>query len=1081
MSAQSAFPREQSVAELFERHVARAPEALALSWGDETLSYEELNARANQLAHALRAEGVDHETPVAVFMEPSAELIIAILAICKAGGTYLPLDVSYPEARLSFMLADVDAALIVTDSSARLSLPEHEARVLCVDAAAKELDGLPRENLSSSARGDSRVYIMYTSGSTGTPKGIEILHRGISRLVLNTNYMEVDASDRVAQVANAAFDAFTWEMWTALLNGAALIGVPRETLLDPFALADFIATRGITSMLLTTALFHFVAREHPSAFETLRTLVVGGEALAPQWARRVLQGGAPGRLINAYGPTESTVAATCHIVREVEEGALSIPIGAPVSNTSVYVLNGDMRPVEVGEVGEIFIGGDGLARGYLGRPALSAERFVNSPFQAGAKLYRSGDLGRWRSDGALEFCGRVDAQVKIRGFRIELGGVESVIRRHPAVAEVAVLAREGADGNKQLVAYVVLARRELNAAGRRAEALQELVALRRALRQQLPEYMIPSSYALLDELPLTPNRKLDRKRLPSAELVLADTEAVYVAPATETARAIAGLWSELLGVERVSETANWTECGGNSLLAAQLLLRIQDRLGVKVPAYLFYEEPTVGQLACRVDEQREGVEISVADAAAVDLLSEARLDPAIRPSADASFRWRAPTRALVTGATGFLGAWIVRDLMNMTRAEVCCLVRADDDQAALERVRDNMRKYGVWDERFAARLTAVAGDLTRRELGLSRDVYARLAARVDTIYHSGAHVSYVEPYSWHKPANVDGTVEIIRFAFAGQIKALHHVSTISVFGPSGFFNKTTEVFEDTDIRESAALLHLDMGYSQSKWVAEALLEQARARGLPVNIYRPGFILGDSQTGTCNIDDFVARLISGCAELKRFPLLPDQRKEFVAVDFASAALVEISTHEDRIGQRFHLVPPEQERSVSMVDFFELIRECGYEMESCAYADWVDAVREVVAERASHVLLPLMPALSERIYEESLTRWELYRHMPRYRCENTRAALVGSGIEFPHMTHALIRRYLQFLSGQGLLDAPQRAAEERLGACPAVSAVDGCERDEGVFLVELSSGHRITVPPGFDAEELRRLVLTIEGAA
>ncbi|MCA9719707.1 MAG: amino acid adenylation domain-containing protein, partial [Myxococcales bacterium] len=936
------------------------------------------------------------------------------------------------------------------------------------DAAALAIDAAPACDLAPVARGDSRVYVMYTSGTTGRPKGIEVLHRGIARLVCNPNYMQLDASDRVAQVANPAFDAFTFEMWAALLNGAQLVGVSRETLLDPAALADFIETRELTVMLLTTALFHFVARERPEAFAPLRTLLVGGEALAPRWARRVLERGAPGRLVNAYGPTESTVAATCHVVTEVPEDATSVPIGVPVANTEIHVLDARMRPVPVGREGEIYIGGDGLARGYLGRPELSRERFVPSPFAPGQTLYRTGDLGRWRDDGAIEFSGRVDAQVKIRGFRIELAGVEAAIRRDDAVAEVIVLARDDAAGHKQLVAYIVPEDRRLCAPERRAAARRALASLRARLSAELPECMIPSAGALLEALPLTPNRKLDRARLPEATPMTEDEEARDAAPATESEREIAALWSELLGIPTPSTAANWTACGGNSLLAAQLLLRVHERLGVKVPAYMFYEQPTIAQLAEHVDLLRGGDELDVSDVSMVDLVGESRLDPALRPSDPRPYEWRAPTRVLVTGATGFLGAWVVRDLLRAGVEELHCLVRAADADAGLARVRENMRRYGVWEDGFAARLFAVPGDLTERDLGVPRQDYERLAARVDTIYHSAAHVSYVEPYSWHKPANVVGTTEIIRFAFTGPTKALHHVSTISVFGPNGFFDQVADVYEDTEILSSAALLHLDMGYSQSKWVAEALVFEAQARGLPLNVYRPGFIVGDSATGSCNVDDFIARLIGGCVGLGRFPLLPRQRKEFVAVDFASAALVHISTRAEQLGKRFHLVPPTDARSLSMSEFFELIQACGHELAGVPYAEWVEAVREVVAARPDHVLLPLMPALSERIYDDELTRWELYRDMPRYHSDNTRAALVGSGLEFPRLTQELMARYLEFLRARGLLEA-----------APAPDAApDPAARP---YVVELANGRRIEVPRGFDPDELRRLIAALEGAA
>ncbi len=1024
-----------SVGSLFESQVVRYPHRPALKWGDDQITYAALNRRANQLAHALRERGVGHETPVGVFMRSSIDLIVALLAVNKAGGTYIPMDLTQPDSRLQFMVEEVSAPLVLTHDAAGRSFASPSTRVLNIDAHALELARAPAHNTRAIATGESRLYIRYTSGSTGRPKGIEVLNRGITRL-MHTKHMPVDYRSRVSQVTNPSFDVFAHEVWTALLNGALLIGVSRDMMLDPSALAEFIKRERLTTMLITTAVFNHVSRVRPDAFAPLEAVVVGGEALVPRWIKRVLDHGAPRTIINGYGPTETSAFATFHVITEVTDDAASIPIGRPFNGSTIHILDDELRPVPVGERGEIYIGGTGVARGYVNRPELTAQKFIDDPFTPGERLYRSGDLGRWLPSGVVDFIGRADNQVKIRSFRVELGDIEAVLQDDPLVAEVVVLALDDVTDSKRLVAYIVPKDAALGRPARCRDAVAEISSLRRRLHSALPPYMHPSAYAVLERMPLTNNRKVDRKRLAAQELLAMDDVGAYVAPATETERFIAALWAELLGVERVSIEADWGELGGTSLLAAQQLLRIQERFDTNVFTHLFFENATVKRLARQVDELLAGSEIDTEEISHVDLNKEAHLDPRVQPDPHApAYKWRAPDQVLVTGATGFLAPWIVRDLLDKTDATVYCLVRAADADAGMKRLRDNMRHYGVWKDSYAARVIAVPGDLATKGLGIPRQDYIELAGKIDTIFHSAAHVNYVEPYSWHKPTNVDGTVEMIRFAFHSRIKTFHHLSTISLFGPNGLLQDVKDVYEDTDIGPSAEYLHLDMGYSQSKWVSEQIIFEAQRRGLPVNLYRSGFILGDSTTGVCNIKDFVARVICGCVELGRYPLLERQRKEFVTVDYASAALVHIAHREDQVGKRFHLVPGANRRSVELTEFFELIQECGYALEQTEYGEWAERVRQLVLAKPDHALMPLLPALAEYVYEhegEQLTRWDVYRDMPVYHCENTDAALEGSGIEFVNMDRELLLTYLEYLRERGLLprpnlpDARQRAS-------------------------------------------------------
>ncbi|HET6763606.1 MAG TPA: non-ribosomal peptide synthetase, partial [Longimicrobiaceae bacterium] len=440
----------------------------------------------------------------------------------------------------------------------------------------------------------SLAYVVYTSGSTGTPKAVGVAHRGVVRLALEVDYVQLACDDRVAQASTASFDAFTWEMWAPLLTGAAIVIVPRDVALAPLAMARFIRERRLTSLFLTTALFNQVAREVPDAYAPLRSVLFGGEAADADAVRRVLAAGAPGRLMNMYGPSEGTTYASWHLINGLDENAVSVPIGRPVANTTLHVLDAQMRPVPAGVSGELYVGGDGVARGYLEGRGLTADRFVPDPFaaEAGARLYRTGDRVRCNAAGALEFLGRVDRQVKIRGFRIEPGEVESALAGHPALRD-AVVEVAGTGADRELVAYVVPA----------AWPAPEPAELRAFLAKHLPPYMVPAAFVAMEALPLTPNGKVDRRALPAPELDRADAGAVFAAPRTPVEERIAAMWGEVLGVERPGIDDDFFALGGHSLRATRVATRLRDAFGVELTVRDLFEAPTIRSLAMLVDER----------------------------------------------------------------------------------------------------------------------------------------------------------------------------------------------------------------------------------------------------------------------------------------------------------------------------------------------------------------------------------------------------------------------------------------------------------------------------------------------
>jgi acyl-CoA synthetase (AMP-forming)/AMP-acid ligase II/acyl carrier protein len=434
---------------------------------------------------------------------------------------------------------------------------------------------------------------------------VAIPHKAVNRLVCNTNYIKLDSSDKIAQVSNTSFDAATFEIWGALLHGAQLVGISRDVLLSPHDFALQLQEKGITVLFLTTALFQQIARDVPHAFAALRYLLFGGESVDSRWVRKVLKKGAPQQLLHVYGPTEGTTFSSWYEVQDVSEEATSIPIGCPITNTQIYLLDEQLQPVPIGIPGELYISGDGLARGYLNRPELTSQRFITNPFvgapfmgaqlmgsQPGTRLYKTGDLARYRADGNIEFLGRIDNQVKIRGFRIELGEIESVLNQHPAVREAVVIVQQDVPDDKHLVAYIVFNEQVNN---------PKTSELRQFLNEKLPQYMVPSAYVTLDTLPLTPNGKVNRHLLPEVDAFNLDTEQSYVAPGTCIEEELARIWGQILGKQQVGIYDNFFELGGHSLLATQLTSRIRDTFQVELSVRILFEAPTVASLAKHIE------------------------------------------------------------------------------------------------------------------------------------------------------------------------------------------------------------------------------------------------------------------------------------------------------------------------------------------------------------------------------------------------------------------------------------------------------------------------------------------------
>ncbi|HWJ51151.1 MAG TPA: amino acid adenylation domain-containing protein, partial [Solirubrobacteraceae bacterium] len=579
--------------ELIAEQAARSPDALAVVSEHDRLTYGQLDARSNQLAHELIEAGVERGSLVGMCLERSVDLLVSMLAVLKAGAAYVPIDPTYPPQRQEFMLADAEAPVLITQSRFLGAVDPRGARVVCVDRDRAQIETRPTEPVGIEVDPEQRAYVIYTSGSTGRPKGVEVTHRSVANLIVHMRERPgLSERDVVANLTTPAFDLSVPDWYLPLTTGARLVIVPREATLDGVELADWLARSGATFVQATPTTWQVLIDASWTGSAALK-IVCGGEAL-PRALAEELQSRCAS-LWHMYGPTETTVWSS---IMELEPGEGPIPLGGPIANTRFYVLDANRQPVPIGIPGELLIGGDGLALGYRNRPELTAEKFVGDPFSMGARahLYRTGDLVRRRESGTLEFLGRIDQQVKLRGFRIELGEIEAVLDSHHDVSGAVAVVREDSPGDQRLVAYVVSA----------VERTVDSEQLRRLCKTRLPPFMVPSAFVSLDAFPVTANGKLDRSALPAPDGSRPDLERTYAAPETPVEQSLASIWSEILGVERIGLDDDFFDLGGHSLLAVKMLSRVQESFDLNLLLHNVFEHSTVRELAAVITAELFG-------------------------------------------------------------------------------------------------------------------------------------------------------------------------------------------------------------------------------------------------------------------------------------------------------------------------------------------------------------------------------------------------------------------------------------------------------------------------------------------
>ncbi|MBP2329401.1 amino acid adenylation domain-containing protein/thioester reductase-like protein [Kibdelosporangium banguiense] len=995
-----------SLLDVFRRQAGRTPDNPAVRMGEQTLTYAEFGTRVQLIAAELVRRGVEPGHRVAVWLRRSPDAIAGFLGVLAAGAAFVPVDPAHPEDRVRYLLDDSDPALVLTETAvhAAHAVGDVGKPVVLID----QLTAAVPEVTLPEPLGEDAAYLIYTSGSTGRPKGALVRHESVVNNVRwRQRQWSLTPSDVVLHNHAFSFDPSVWAIFWPLSTGACVELASEQDMNDPSALVRVVRDGKVTVIGGVPSLLGLLL-DHPAAGECtqVRLVLSGAEPLTPALLNRIAATWSA-QAANLYGPTEATIDAAAYRI-PADEYPVPVPIGRPVDNAGMHVVDPALQPVPAGIPGEIVITGAGLATGYHRRPSLTAARFLPDPFSGvtGARLYRTGDLGRRLRDGTVQFLGRVDDQVKIRGHRIELPEVENAVRVAADGAETVVVALDAGTERARLAAAVVTTRHTVE-------------DLRTALRAELPEYMIPERVHLVSELPRTPTGKVDRLGLARQLAETSSPHEVRTAPRTELEQSVADAFRRVLRMDQLDVHADFFELGGTSMMIARLSETLSAQHDVQIPLHEFFQTPTVAGVAETISVyRRDGLSGVLARRHAAMLEADGTLDDAITPEGLPRADWRDPSRVLLTGATGYLGLHLVEQLLRRTAAEVVCLCRADDEEHALQRLREGFALYEISVEDQLHRVRCVVGDLAGPLLGLPQQVWDELAGTVDVIYHNGALVNFVYPYSALKAPNVTGTQRIIELACTTRLKAVHYISTIDTL----LATHSPRPFLENDAPLHSAV-GVPAGYTGSKWVAEKVVDAARRRGIPVTVFRPGLILGHTATGAVQTIDYLLVAMRGFLPMKILPEYP-RIFDIVPVDYVAAAVVHISREPEALGEFFHLFNP---APVPLSTFCDWVASYGYEFDIVPFAE---GRRRALGTEPGHPLYPLVPLIRDADPEphRALDPRHANEVEPARECAGTLRLLAGSGIGCPPTTEQAAHDVLDYLVRIGFLPAPAAIAAE-----------------------------------------------------
>ncbi|AMP99731.1 Nonribosomal peptide synthetase [Pedobacter cryoconitis] len=953
-----AYKNDLSVLDLFNEQVKRTPDRFVISYENKQLTYRQLDELSdNGAAYLYSKYNISADDLIGISLDRTEKMIIAMLSVLKSGGAYVPFDSSYPVERIKYMQAD---------SQCKIVLDEKEYKDLILYTSSDTIKPVIKINNTSLA------YVLYTSGSTGKPKGVMVEHAALFNTIqAHLSILELKPVDKVLQFFASSFDASIYEIFTTITSGACLFIINDTDKKDPHLLEEFLQKNEISFASLPPVYFKILKLD---AIRTLKKVLTGGEQVDLQSVRAYTD---QGTYFNAYGPTEICVAATIFKLNQGKDpGDYLIPIGKPISGAHVYIVDKDMRLLPEGVTGEIVIGGAGLARGYMNNILLTTEKFLQSPFNSNERVYKTGDLGKWQTNGNLVFSGRIDSQVKINGHRIELSEIENVLVNYNGIKAAVVLEQINTTGRHELIAYIV------------SEQEQKISNLREYLKNILPNYMIPSHFMQLDSLPLMPNGKVNRNSISKMKGQLLDSEKEYIAPRSLAEAELATIWEQILNKEMISVNDNYFELGGDSMVAVKMMSVINRKMNIGLKIKDLFSNPSIQEMAIFITGTNATDKKSLSY---INLEIESQLDVSFQKISELKRYSEVPKQVLVTGATGFVGAYLLKELLDHTKTIIYCLVRGENAGKAKSRVIEKLKYYNIYKSHYESRIIAVPGNLSKPNLGLSVADYENLSDNLDYIYHTAAYMDLISSYQQLKPSNVGGNIEIVRLAVTKKLKKVVYTSTLSIFSSSD--GKMNYEADPIDHEEHSSV----SGYAGSKWVGEKIMLKSMAAGLPVQIHRLGLISGDKITGKMPKEQWFPKLLKSCYEMGVYPR--EYTVPITPVDFVSKSILNLSLQTDLKTNIFHLT---NVRNIFLKEFLHNADEVSKELVEIDGENWLMKLYEL----SEHSPLPITPLIDFSATKSSADDGPDIKYAVRinsYSTEHTLKILEGIDITFPEERH------------------------------------------------------------------------------
>jgi len=994
----------------FENQCKKTPSNIAIICQGETITYRELNERANQISHYLIYKKLSFNEKIGILMDRSIEFIISILAILKINCIYVPIDEKYPIERINYIINDSQIKLLITKSYIQKNKNIIYKNLIYLDKDWPLIEIKSRENLNFSTNIQKNgMYMIYTSGSTGQAKGVILNHFGVlNNISWRQNKWHLNEKDRILLNTSFSFDPSIWSIFWPLLFGGAFVIVPLSIQNDIYALIKLIKKYNISIIgTIPHIIDLLVSNIAIRNCNSLRLILSGGEPLSQKIVQKVFNR-TNAKLFSLYGPTEATIDAGFYECKP-DDIVQTAPIGKAIDNTRMYILDENLRHVPDGVKGEIYISGPGVALGYHKRKDLNAKSFLkDNIFYSELKyMYKTGDLGVFCYDDNIKFLGRIDNQVKIYGNRIECSEIESVLINIKKVKESAVIVDNLYTEKTKLIAFLAVSELDV-----KKEDIQK------KLKNKLPKYMLPDKIILLISLPKLENGKIDKNALFRIYNTSKNNKSELLEnklPSNSIEKIVFKYFCDVLSLSNISIHDDFFKLGGTSILLARLSNLLFNHFDISLPLHQFFKIPTVlGVSNIIVTLQKEGIDKALLDKHISKLEEDAELIEDISPKNLPKGNFYNPKNILITGSTGYIGSFILQELLINTNATIYCLIRSENPEKALIKLKNKMKEFYIWKEVYTKRIVCLVGDLGEKNIGLNKKVWENLSKKIEVIFHAGALVNFAYPYSALKAANVEGTKEIFRFSCKNLLKSVHYISTIDVLLATHIPRPFLE--NDAPLKGS---IDIPGGYTGSKWVAEKIAHSAMIRGIPTSIYRPGLVMSHSKTGATQTNDYLLVAFKGFIPKK---VIPEYARIFdiVPVDFVAKSIVYASMQKNVHGKFYHIFNP---KPTTLYQFCNWIKNYGYSFDIIPF----EIGRKIALDsKESDPLYPLVPLIrdADPNPHRPLDPKYINEVQPEIECKNMNTILQKSGIICPNMNERLTHLCLKYLINIGYFPHPKK---------------------------------------------------------